>query len=101
MRFAAIPHETTDATGLAHVDGAISMARGEVGTASTEFFICVGAQPALDFGGARNPDGQGFAVFGHVVDGMDVVRNALTDNPYLAGQVLSNPVTIESVRVPD
>ena len=108
MRFAAIPHETTDATGLTHVDGAISMARGEVGTASTEFFICVGAQPALDFGGARNPDGQGFAVFGRVVDGMDVVRkihalqaDALTDNPYLAGQVLSNPIEIASARIRD
>lgn len=108
MRFTAIPHETTEATGLKHVDGAISMARGEVGTASTEFFICVGAQPALDFGGKRNPDGQGFAVFGRVVDGMDVVRkihalkaDALTDNPYLAGQVLTNPVRIESVRIAD
>lgn len=108
MRFTSIAHESTDTTGLKHVDGAISMARGEVGTASTEFFICVGAQPALDFGGKRNPDGQGFAVFGRVVDGMDVVRrihalkaDALTDNPYLAGQVLANPVKIESVRITD
>ena len=108
MRFSAIPHESTETTGLKHVDGAISMARGQVGTASSEFFISVGAQPALDFGGARNPDGQGFAVFGRVVDGMDVVRSihalnadALTRNPYLAGQVLSNPVRIESVRILD
>jgi peptidyl-prolyl cis-trans isomerase A (cyclophilin A) len=50
------------------------MARNEPGTASTEFFICVGDQPELDFGGNRNPDGQGFAVFGRVLSGMDVVQ---------------------------
>ena len=106
--FPAIPHETTETTGLRHVDGAVSMARAGVGTASSEFFISVGAQPSLDFGGARNPDGQGFAVFGRVTDGMDVVHrihaldaDALTRNPYLAGQVLSNPVRIESVRILD
>ncbi|MDJ0916657.1 MAG: peptidylprolyl isomerase [Woeseiaceae bacterium] len=106
--FAPVPHETTERTGLTHVDGAISMARGGVGTASTEFFICLGEQPALDFGGERNADGQGFAVFGRVVSGMDVVRrihaldaDALTSNPYLAGQVLSNPVVIESVSIVD
>ncbi|MGE0019282.1 MAG: peptidylprolyl isomerase [Draconibacterium sp.] len=69
-----IPHETTQQTGLKHTDGALSMARNEPGTASTEFFICVGDQPSLDFGGKRNPDGQGFAVFGRVISGMDVVR---------------------------
>ncbi len=50
------------------------MARMEPGTASTEFFICVGDQPSLDQGGMRNPDKQGFAAFGKVVKGMDVVR---------------------------
>jgi peptidyl-prolyl cis-trans isomerase A (cyclophilin A) len=50
------------------------MARLEPGTASSEFFICVGDQPDLDFGGKRNSDGQGFAAFGKVVTGMDVVR---------------------------
>ncbi len=69
-----IPHETTAVTGLKHTHGALSMARNEPGTASTEFFICVGDQPSLDFGGNRNPDGQGFAVFGRVISGMDVVR---------------------------
>lgn len=70
----AIPHETTQMTGLKHLDGTLSMARMEPGTASTEFFICVGDRPDLDFGGKRNPDGQGFAAFGKVVEGMDVVR---------------------------
>ena len=68
-----IDHETTDKTGILHKDGAISMARIEPGTADSEFFICVGDQPELDFGGKRNPDGQGFAAFGKVVSGMDVV----------------------------
>lgn len=77
-----ISHETTKLTGITHVDGTISMARMGPGTASTEFFICVGDQPELDFGGKRNPDGQGFAAFGQVVQGMDVVRKiqALKDN---------------------
>lgn len=69
-----IEHETTDKTGILHKDGIISMARLKPGTASSEFFICVGDQPELDFGGKRNPDGQGFAAFGRVVAGMDVVK---------------------------
>ena len=69
-----IEHESTKLTGLRHLDGTISMARLAPGTATSEFFICVGDQPELDFGGKRNPDGQGFAAFGRVVKGMDVVR---------------------------
>jgi peptidyl-prolyl cis-trans isomerase A (cyclophilin A) len=68
-----IPHETTEVTGLRHLDGTVSMARAGPGTASSEFFICIGDQPELDFGGDRNPDGQGFAAFGRVVEGMGVV----------------------------
>ena len=73
-RLPAIAHETTRQTGLRHRDGTLSMARGTPGTATSEFFICIGDQPALDFGGLRNPDGLGFAAFGQVVQGMDVVR---------------------------
>jgi peptidyl-prolyl cis-trans isomerase A (cyclophilin A) len=69
-----IMHETTNETGLKHLDGTLSMARNEPGTASTEFFICVGDQPELDFGGKRNPDGQGFAAFGNVIKRMEIVR---------------------------
>ena len=69
-----IPHETTRETGILHKDGVISMARWHPGTATSEFFICVGDQPELDYNGRRNPDGQGFAAFGKVIDGMDVVR---------------------------
>ncbi len=68
-----IKHETTKETGVLHENGVISMARNEPGTATSEFFICVGKQPSLDYGGMRNPDGQGFAAFGKVVAGMDVV----------------------------
>ena len=101
--FPAIDHETTAATGLLHLDGSISMARSDVGTATTEFFICVGDQPALDHGGTRAADGQGFAVFGRVIAGMDVVRaihaapaDAPTEFEYFRGQLLEEPVAIES-----
>ena len=69
-----IAHETTKETGILHTDGVISMARNQPGSASTEFFICIGDQPNLDFEGMRNPDGQGFAAFGKVIKGMDVVK---------------------------
>jgi peptidyl-prolyl cis-trans isomerase A (cyclophilin A) len=69
-----IPLERTRNTGLRHLDATVSMARAEPDTAGDHFFICIGDQLALDFGGARNPDGQGFAAFGKVVKGMDVVR---------------------------
>ena len=73
-QFTPIRHETTKETGILHKDGVLSMARNEPGTASSEFFICIGDQPELDFGGKRNPDKQGFAAFGKVTKGMDVVR---------------------------
>ena len=69
-----IPHETTQHTGLRHEDGTLSMARDAPGTANSDFFICVGEQPELDFGGKRNPDGAGFAAFGKVIAGMDIVH---------------------------
>jgi peptidyl-prolyl cis-trans isomerase A (cyclophilin A) len=72
--FPAIRLERTSLTGLTHVDGAISMARGGADSATASFFIAIGDQHELDFGGKRNADGQGFAAFGRVVDGMDVVK---------------------------
>jgi peptidyl-prolyl cis-trans isomerase A (cyclophilin A) len=71
---AGIPLERTCDTGLRHVDGAISMGRTTTDTAISDFFICINDQPELDFGGRRNVDGQGFAAFGQVIEGMDVVR---------------------------
>lgn len=90
--FAPIPLERTSKTGLKHLDGTISMARLGPDTATSDFFICIGDQPALDFGGTRNPDGQGFAAFGHVVKGMDVVRR-IHQSPAQA-QKLTPPVRI-------
>lgn len=69
-----IKHETTEETGILHKNGTISMARYGPGTATGEFFICVGDQPSLDSGGKRNIDKQGFAAFGKVIKGMDIVR---------------------------
>jgi peptidyl-prolyl cis-trans isomerase A (cyclophilin A) len=74
MKLPPIRHETTKETGVLHLDGTLSMARWEPGTADSDFSICVGDQPELNFGGKRNPDGQGFAAFGQVIEGMDVVR---------------------------
>ena len=93
--FPPIPLERSSETGITHRDGAVSMARGGPDTATHSFFICIGDQPSLDFGGMRNPDGQGFAAFGRVVEGMDVVR-AIHRAPYEA-QALTPPVGI--VRV--
>ena len=90
--FPAIPLERTNATGIPHTDGTISMARSGPDTAVSDFFICIGDQPSLDFGGARNADGQGFAAFGRVVAGMDVVR-AIHKAP-AEGEILSPPVSI-------
>ncbi len=70
-----ISHESTKLTGILHKNGTISLARTDTGTASSEFFICVGDQPSYDYGGDANADRQGFAAFGKVVKGMDVVRN--------------------------
>ena len=72
--FPRIPIERTSVTGLRHTDGVVSMARGAPDSASSGWFICLNDQPSLDFGGTRNPDGQGFAAFGRVISGMDVVR---------------------------
>ena len=91
-----IPHETTKETKLTHLDGSLSMAREEPGTANTEFAICIGAQSELDFGGRRNPDGQGFAVFGKVVEGMEVVRSIQMFPE--TGQYLDTAVSITSIR---
>jgi peptidyl-prolyl cis-trans isomerase A (cyclophilin A) len=88
--------ERTNSTGLRHVDGAISMARDAADTATSDFFICIGDQPSLDFGGKRNPDGQGFAAFGRVVRGMDVVRRIQTAPA--DGQSLTPPVRIKTIR---
>ncbi|WP_417317730.1 peptidylprolyl isomerase [Emcibacter sp.] len=104
--FPPVVHETTKSSGLLHKDGVISMGRFKPGSATSEFFICIGDQPSLDYGGMRNPDGQGFAAFGKVITGMDIVRRVQkmpTIQPmgdeleYTSGQMLVKPVAIQSV----
>ncbi|MFO1460814.1 MAG: peptidylprolyl isomerase [Verrucomicrobiota bacterium] len=93
--FAPIALERTRDTGLRHRDGTVSMARDGPDTAQDHFFLCIGDQPELDFGGRRNPDGQGFAAFGRVVRGMEVVR-VIHESP-ADGQSLKPPVKIQRV----
>jgi len=101
-----IAHEPTNRTGILHRDGVISLARSDVGTGTAAaFFICIGDQPELDFGGRRQPDGQGFAAFGRVSVGMSVVRKIWQMNVAKAdaenamnGQMLAAPVLFRSVR---
>lgn len=91
-----IEHETTQQTGLLHRNGTVSMARSTPGTAASEYFICIGDQPALDFGGGRNPDGLGFAAFGQVVEGMAVVQAIYRKAQ--AEQYLKTPIAVRNVR---
>ncbi|MGG9962714.1 peptidylprolyl isomerase [Ferruginibacter sp. SUN106] len=94
--FAPILLETTKHTGILHKNGTISMARSGPNTATSSFFICINDQPALDYGGKRNKDGQGFAAFGKVIKGMDVVKKIQQLYPK-QGQYFKPPVLILSV----
>ena len=96
--FAPLAMEPTKSTGILHKDGVVSMARAGVDTATSEFFICIGDQPLLDFGGARNADGQGFAAFGRVVAGMDVVRKIQAAPVRPRTQSLEPPIGITRAR---
>jgi peptidyl-prolyl cis-trans isomerase A (cyclophilin A) len=90
--FPPIPLERTSVTGLRHVAGVVSMARGGVDSATSDFFILLDNQPSLDHGGMRFDDGQGAAAFGRVVAGLDVVRT-IQRQP-VEKQALTPPVTI-------
>jgi peptidyl-prolyl cis-trans isomerase A (cyclophilin A) len=100
-----IRHESTNISGLKHLDGTLSMSRGAVDTATSDFFICIGDQSGLDYGASRNSDGLGFAAFGRVTSGMDIVRkihqmpsDKLTDNSYVKGQLINNPIIIKTIQ---
>jgi peptidyl-prolyl cis-trans isomerase A (cyclophilin A) len=93
--FTPVKLERTKDSGLRHTDGTISMARDGPDTATSDFFVCIGDQPELDSGGKRNADGQGFAAFGRVTKGMDVVKK-IQQAP-AEGQSLKPPVKIVSV----
>ena len=92
----AITLERTRDTGLRHLDGTLSMARAGPDTATSDFFVCIGDQPELDFGGKRNPDGQGFAAFGRVTKGLDIIRKI--QSAPADGQKLTPPVRIVKIE---
>jgi peptidyl-prolyl cis-trans isomerase A (cyclophilin A) len=96
LRQPAIELERTSVTGLRHLDGVLSMARGGPNTATSDFFICIGPQPELDFAGKRNADGQGFAAFGRVLSGMEIVKK-IQQSPAEA-QRLTPEVAITRIR---
>lgn len=94
--FPPIALERTSDTKLSHVDGAVSMARDGPDTATSDFFICIGDQKELDFGGKRNPDGQGFAAFGRVTKGMEIVKKIQASTE--KDQALTPPMKILRIR---
>lgn len=103
--FKPIAHESTAVTGLTHKDGAVSMARREPGTATADFFVVVGDQPGFDADPTGQGDKDGFAAFGQVTGGMDVVRaifeqkvSATAGVGAMRGEMLSPPVPILTVR---
>jgi peptidyl-prolyl cis-trans isomerase A (cyclophilin A) len=100
-----VAHEPTSATGLSHTNGAISMARGAPGSAQGDFFIIIGEVKTLDANPAAEGDNQGFAVFGHVSEGMETVArileapvSATAGEGAMKGQMIEKPVKIVSVR---
>lgn len=94
--FTPIQIETTEQTGLRHINGTISMAREKPNSATNSFFICIEKQPELDFGGKRNPDGQGYAAFGKVTQGMEFVKAIQKEQD--TSQYLIKPVIIEFIK---
>lgn len=92
---AGIAHETTNKTGIEHLDGTISMARFEPGSADGSFFFCINDQPELNFGGKRYSDGLGFAAFGRIIKGREVLD--LIYSKAEAQEYLINEITITSI----
>ena len=96
LRLPGIEHESTKQTGLSHTSGTISLARTTPGSANTEFFICVGDQSQFDYGNGGNADGQGFAAFGTVFKGMDIVRK-IQDRP-ANGESFTEQISIDRIK---
>ncbi len=91
-----IVHEPPKQTGLSHTTGTLSLARSTPGTANSEFFICVGDQTGYDSSKNYNPDGLGFAAFGRVISGMDIVRQI--HKQAANGQSFTRPITILNIE---
>lgn len=102
-----IAHESTQITGLSHVDGALSSVRWDPANGNSEFFIVIGDTPCLDFGGTRLPDRLGNAVFGAIVEGMDVVqrinasRTTASTLGFMKDQALTPPLAAPIERLPE
>lgn len=96
LKLKGIPHESTMRSGLTHTDGTVSMARTDPGSATSEFFICIGDQSPLDSGRRGTPDGLGMAAFGKVFKGMDVVRRIQSQDNN--GDAFKNDITIKTIR---
>ncbi|MFJ6453936.1 peptidylprolyl isomerase [Paenarthrobacter sp. NPDC091669] len=102
-----VRHESTQRTALRHQEGTLSLPRNAPGSGTgAGFFICLRDTPALDHGGKRNPDGEGFAAFGRITEGMDIIRRIHSapcqtggPDPYLEGQLLLAPVVIQTASV--
>jgi peptidyl-prolyl cis-trans isomerase A (cyclophilin A) len=104
-RYPPIAHESTTQTGIIHDTGTISMGRFGPGTATADFFICASPLPYLDAHPEEKGDNLGYAAFGHVISGMDVVLKilALPTNgkayiKEMQGQILTKPVQIITMR---
>lgn len=93
-----VPLEPTRDSGLRHVAGAVSMVRDGPDTATSSFFIVIEDAPALDHAGGRAPDGQGFAVFARLVEGLDVAR-LIHASPADAAERLTPPIAIRTARL--
>lgn len=104
--FPAIKHEPTTMTGIRHEDGTISMARQGPGTAQGDFFITIGRIEGFDAGSGQQGDDLGYAAFGRVVEGMDVVKRLLAapvsptkgEKDGMKGQILETPVKLSRAR---
>lgn len=93
---AGIPHESTKQTGLSHTNGTISLARTSIGTATSEFFICIGDQTQFDYGNSTPADGEGFAAFGTVIKGMDIAREIQLQSAH--GEAFDNKIIINNIK---
>jgi peptidyl-prolyl cis-trans isomerase A (cyclophilin A) len=96
MKLPGIEHESTKQTGLSHTSGTLSLARSAVNTATTEFFICIGDRKQLDAGSGGTPDSLGYAAFGRVVHGMDIVRQIQAVNS--TGDHFVTKITINNIK---
>lgn len=92
-----IEHENTNRTGLSHRRWTVSAARFDLGELYGSFFICLRDEPELDYGGGRQPDGQGFAAFGHIAEGFQTVERIFDCAE--PKQMLSKQIPIQKVSL--